>query len=534
MLLLTSNCSGGGEDEQEQALSLTAVDRPIVAIVPAAAIDEDGQPVDPSYVFAPDTPTITIVARAGEVSGSPMDISWTQVAAEGDRELFTHTVEVASFDAAWSVGRSPGLLTPGTYRVEATLEGERLSTSFEVVAGGGTGSAAEGATSGPPVSGDHGMVASPVGDDLDTTGNSLWPHLDHAPTDPDASTIGLSIVAGGGLARVDATVTMGGNSRTQSFRKDSNDLLRVYLRFDPCAHPGGSDLPGAQASFEVILSEEGEGGRTESADFITRLGPDTARPAVTLHAQPPGGPVEEGDRIVFDVTAQEARSGLSWQTGVRELRVVAMPGEDLVPQVRATSDTAQPCDRKQWSLATQGSYTVPEGAPPSFRICPIAIDFAGNRNDDTCATYTTGAGETWQTTIHLQADQTLASGDTCQQTGDATGELLVTSDGQISGTLDVVETEHCSFGFDRTRSGLALALEGTASPSAFTLVHTAGTTAGYFTLGFFTPAGDLDPVPVPITGAGMAQGSVTRAFPNDYTLTMTFELRCLTCEADVG
>jgi hypothetical protein len=142
--------------------------------------------------------------------------------------------------------------------------------------------------------------------------------------------------------------------------------------------------------------------------------------------------------------------------------------------------------------------------------------------------------EVWEGSIHLQADQTLASGDTCAQTGDAQGELVVGTDGRISGTLDAVEVETCSFGFDRTRSGLSLELEGTASESALTLNHTGSTTTGYFTLGFFNPAGGLDPVPVPIIAPGVAEGSVTRQMPNDYTITLTFEFRCTTCEVPVG
>ena len=77
-------------------------------------------------------------------------------------------------------------------------------------------------------------------------------------------------------------------------------------------------------------------------------------------------------------------------------------------------------------------------------------------------------------------------------------------------------------------------LEGTASSSALTLRHTDGTTAGYFPHGFFTPGGALDPVPIPITAPGVAEGSVTRHMPNDYTITLTFDLRCVTCEEAVG
>ncbi len=91
----------------------------------------------PGSLFPADTPQITIVAHAGEVSGSGsgMNLAWFQVTDEGETRLFTHTVEVGSFDAAYSVGTNPGTLAPGTYRVEAALEGESMSTA---VRGGGS------------------------------------------------------------------------------------------------------------------------------------------------------------------------------------------------------------------------------------------------------------------------------------------------------------------------------------------------------------------------------------------------------------
>jgi hypothetical protein len=142
--------------------------------------------------------------------------------------------------------------------------------------------------------------------------------------------------------------------------------------------------------------------------------------------------------------------------------------------------------------------------------------------------------ETWEVTGNIETHQTLPGGDTCGQTGTAQGTVIVAGGGEISGTLDVVEHEQCSFGFDRTRDGLALALEGTASSSTLTVRHTSGTTAGYFPFAFLTPAGAHDPIVLSITAPGVAAGSVTRNLPNDYTLTASFEARCMTCDDGVG
>jgi hypothetical protein len=142
--------------------------------------------------------------------------------------------------------------------------------------------------------------------------------------------------------------------------------------------------------------------------------------------------------------------------------------------------------------------------------------------------------ETWEVTGDLQAHQQIASGDTCRVTGQAQGSILVAGDGRISGTLDVTEQEQCTFGFDRTRPGLTLELDGTASSSALTVGHTGGTTAGYFPFAFLAPAGTLDPVVLTVSAPGAAQGSVTRNMPGGLTVTATFEARCLTCGEGVG
>lgn len=155
-------------------------------------------------------------------------------------------------------------------------------------------------------------------------------------------------------------------------------------------------------------------------------------------------------------------------------------------------------------------------------------DLARGANDDvpTC--------ETWEVTGDLQAHQQIASGDTCRVTGQAQGSILVAGDGRISGTLDATEHEQCTFGFDRTRPGLTLELDGTASSSALTVGHTGGTTAGYFPFAFLAPAGALDPIVLSVSAPGVAAGSVTRNMPGGLTVTASFEARCVTCGDGVG
>lgn len=144
----------------------------------------------------------------------------------------------------------------------------------------------------------------------------------------------------------------------------------------------------------------------------------------------------------------------------------------------------------------------------------------------------------WVANLDLQTHQRLASGDTCEVTGKAQGKVLVAADGRISGVLDAEEIESCTFGFDRTRSDLVLVLDGTASGSELTVHHTGSqvvsTTTGYFPLVFISADGAFEPVPIPITAPGRAHGSVTRDRPNNFTITLTSDLECLTCQRAVG
>jgi hypothetical protein len=295
---------------------------------------------------------------------------------------------------------------------------------------------------------------------------------------------------------------MNGSTRSVQLAAGADGLVTEFLSFRPCSHPGGSDLPGANVSFESILSD-GNAEVASVVDLVT-LGPDDSRPAVTLNITPRSGSrVEPGDEILFDVTAQEARTGLSWQTGLRELRVRAIPGEDLVPQERADSDRAQTCASKQWSLATQGSYTVPDDPPATFRICPLAIDFAGNQNGDTCATYFTG--DDWEGTY--QGTVTWDCSSYGRRSGTLSGTFTISVDDDGQATMDAVNTV----------TGNCTGPEGSAD-SPF--VETGERTRS----GFSFPAFFTTPSPLTIEVSGdQGTGSFEGSTADNALISLTFE-----------
>lgn len=438
VLLLAVACSGGEEKEKEKAprSSLTAVSRPIVDIVPAASIGEDGQPVDPALVFAPNAPRITIVAQVAEVTGSPMDITWSQVTDKGEKKLFTHTVEVASFDAAYSVGKSPGTLTPGTYRVEATLEGESLSTQFEVEAPEGTDAAGESATSGPPASGDSGAVATPVSDVIQQSDEAgVFLAVFHSPVDPGASIITVLLngrALGGG--RLEGKAMMGGSTRTVSYPLPPDDTgVSKDLDFSPCAHPRGSDLPGTNATFEAAVYK---GDTLFVRDTrSTTLGPDETPPVLEVTSNPPPrSKVEPGQTIVIKIVGSESRSG-TWQTGVKQIKLTDfVTGAVLGDQI--FGDQALPCAQKAWSKGLDVPYTVPENAPAEIRLVAEGFDFAEKRGSFGLSYFT---GEVWEGTANSTITVRVPGSGLCGNptSTKAKVQLVVREDGSVAGTWDI-------------------------------------------------------------------------------------------------
>jgi hypothetical protein len=502
----------------------TEVTDAIVSIIPAVGIDEEGQPVEPGFNFSPDTPQITIVVQAGEVAGSPMNLTWFQVTDDGEQELFTHAVEVASFQSAWSVGDNPGMLADSSYRVDATFEGQAMSTTFRVgvpdgppfalAAGsraldahgaGGQG----GANSGPPTSGDSGVLGPRA--DLETGAASTFldAWLEYEPMDPGARDIMLGIGAGavGGAARVEVNVQMGGNLQTVSYPTRADGLLVKYLNFNPCAHPGGSDLPGTTARFVLNLLGEGtypDNFLAETVQNDTVLGEDLTSPRVDLDGPPANARrVSPGDEIVFDASAQETRDGPTWQTGLKSFKLVAKPGGLIGEEQTSDAGSAQPCDLKQWALESLATYTVPVDAPPVIEICGIAEDFAGNEGWTCLDLYT---AEIWDGTVNSVVTVDGPGGPCGTRIPiDGLAQFVVADDGTVKGTYDVtgcqVSQPHADF-------------TGTATAEQF-----------LFPILIVFTNGE----PIPKVSPTHAQGTFTNQQGPATTWVTTWDMSCISC-----
>src|SRR3990172_3322289 len=139
---------------------------PILAVVPAASLDEGGEIIGQAYSFTPTAPQITVIVQMNELDQpATLTVTWYSVTDEGDVALFEHNIQVDSLERAYSIGENPGLLASGTYKAVATL-GDATQTVTWVVEGEAPELAADtvmdatasGAQSAAPASGANGIV----------------------------------------------------------------------------------------------------------------------------------------------------------------------------------------------------------------------------------------------------------------------------------------------------------------------------------------------------------------------------------------
>ncbi len=105
---------------------------PIVSMLVAASIDNQGRVAKPKFTFDPTEPQVTVIALVGKITNAPLDLIWYQVTDDGAQRLFAHQVQVNSYERAYSIGKNPGLLSGGTYAVVGTLAGQTRIIEFDV------------------------------------------------------------------------------------------------------------------------------------------------------------------------------------------------------------------------------------------------------------------------------------------------------------------------------------------------------------------------------------------------------------------
>ena len=314
---------------------------------------------------------------------------------------------------------------------------------------------------------------------------------------------------------------------------------------DPCSLDHGSDLPGTKVKFRVIAVNDPS--LTDQATIS--LGDDTLAPRVhTISSIKRGTKVKAGDRITFDVTAQEKRSGGPWQTGVKMIQVTAEPGGLVKDPWTNPSNLPKACDEKTWEQKDEATHTVPNNPPAVIEICAITEDYVGNESSQ-CGEFPTG--DVWTGTLHAKSSQFFGGGAQCiDEEWDINLDLVVLSDGSVTGkgSGQLGGMPKCSgphgdrpWSYDlEGRSISCPGIRGRFDGKEFQLQFPAaypgeqhGTLGGIVSLSGYPPGQNPPTLRVQVAGPSMARGQtetdVNMGGPRHATGLFDIDLKCTSC-----
>lgn len=547
---------------------------PIIGMIPGASLDKNGALVDPKFTFDPTEPQITVVVQVGKVSGSPLTITWYQETEGGDQKLFAHDVEVAAYDQAYSIGKNPGTLASGTYKVIAALEGQTEETEFDVSPQKASSRpdaapvsfhqdatpptpARQGA---PPVSGGSGTI--PQSESV-----SLYPsHTTSTSLCSDLLPNGLYNAYGadvvdvfyrgqcphapqGTLYGVYVSATVNGPAKViGTYVADPNASLGDYY-IDPCTLSGGSDLPGTKM-LVTSSAQDSAGKEVDSSQATYTLADDTLAPRVLL-SPPNGTRVNPGQKINITVTAQEKRKNGPWQSGVKVIHVseTQVNGRNEFFTWNNPSALPKACNAKTWDHTEHTTYTVPQKPPPFIEICASADDWF-NSGAETCYQYPTG--HTWKGKVHFVSSVDYGRAGACNnETWDGDFKVVVGGNGDVQGkgSANLTAPPQCHFVASPPCDNATLGkfdVRGTFVGTQFRLIfiETAigGRTCGLSNYTFFLDSayfsqGNVRTPPdftIPVISYGDAEGQLSNSVATDNGATANgqfrFTLLCQDCK----
>jgi hypothetical protein len=567
LAMLSITCTFGGL--LPGASGSTELNGPIIAMVPGSSVDKNGGAVDAKFTFDPSTPQMAVVVQVGKLSSpSPMTITWYQVTDQGDQKLFTDTVQVSPFDRAYSIGKNPGTLAEGNYKIVATINEQTQQIEVSVAqpsrSQAAPTSTAQTGGGQPPVSGGGGSVPrskyqpAPSGnqassstiqpmspDELNPGQNGarlngcklLLTSIDgNRDSGSDQVEMDLTLF-GCDAAEVQVSAAVDGSPQPWTIYKLPAEVpagAGTYpipgdkiFQLSPCSLPGSNDLPAHHVMVSAtVLTGSKAAGLSTQVDIS--LGDDTSAPLVGVVSTPARGKVKAGDRIKLDITVDEPQPGGPWQTGVKDIQVLSIPGNLVGSKDYGPAPHA--CTAKNRHVTWTVNYTVPENPPAKFDLCVIAEDYVLKASK--CGTFYTV--DHWQGTIDGTGEENDPSAG--EQQGivyHATLDFTVNEFGYISGQgvtkFSKAVGETCIIGI-MTDPELPFGVGGTATADHLAL--SVGGSASNTNCGpyLFTIANTM--VIVPITGPGIAEGNFEISGRAPYVRgTYTIRLTCQGCQA---
>ena len=210
------------------------------------------------------------------------------------------------------------------------------------------------------------------------------------------------------------------------------------FRIEPCALPGGSDLPGTPIFVDYTVQfqtlDEEEAIPNESGTLRLALGADTRAPVLRVVSPTGGQQVKPGDTVMIVLAAEEPENAGVWQTGLSRFELRGPDGRTEEQVVGA--DGPRACADKVRTGEATFRYEVPADAAPgrSLEVVAAAIDWADNRATRPFTLVVEG-GDMW--TGRLTAGSSAASvglsGSIAADSAQGTFTFTVAPDGTLSG-----------------------------------------------------------------------------------------------------
>jgi hypothetical protein len=210
------------------------------------------------------------------------------------------------------------------------------------------------------------------------------------------------------------------------------------FRIEPCALPGGSDLPGTPIIVDYTVQfqtvDDGETIPPESGAVWLALGADTRAPVLRVVSPSVGQQVKPGDTVMIVLAAEEPENAGAWQTGLR--RVELRDPDGRTQEQTTGADGPRACADKVRSGEAAFRYEVPPDAAPGrpLEFVAAAIDWADNRATRPFTLVVEG-GDTWtgRLTAGSSAVSVGLSGSIAADSAQGTFSFIVAPDGTLSG-----------------------------------------------------------------------------------------------------
>jgi hypothetical protein len=206
-------------------------------------------------------------------------------------------------------------------------------------------------------------------------------------------------------------------------------LLRGSFYVQYCSLPGGSDLPGADFRYKLVVNKPAH----YEFPFQYTLPDDKTPPVLSVGSTPPhGSKVHPGEVIKVHITATEP-TDRGPQEGIQDIQLL---GPDGLVDSAQYGNHPKACDVSRLTKTFTTTYTVPNNPPPVIRLTAVAHDFANNESATLSADFYTG--DVWTGTAHIVYHITRPP--LCPSTNvvDSTFNLVVGANGAVTGTITSV------------------------------------------------------------------------------------------------